>query len=116
MKYLTQFQRFDMDEFLKGKQLLVTGVGENADFETKKHLGTKVEVVIVKDETPYTQKQGEQKTNLFEKFNIKLLKDIDVPVNAYVYPVNVTAKVYGKYNESLSVTAGDLKIAQNGKA
>lgn len=116
MKHLSQFQHFDMDEFLKGKQLLVTGVSENVDFETKKHIGTKVEVVIVKDETIYQQKKGEQKTNLFEKFNIKLLKDIDVPVNAYVYPVNVIAKVYGQYNDMLSVTAGDLKIAQGGKA
>lgn len=115
MKHLTQFQKFDMDEFLKGKQLLVTAVGENVDFETKQHLGTKVEVVIVKDETTYKQKNGEQKTNLFEKFNIKLTKDINVPVNAYVYPVDVVAKVYGTYNDQLSVTAGDLKIAQ-GKA
>ena len=64
MKYLTQFQKFDMDEFLKGKQLMVTGVGENIDFETKQHLGTKVEVAIVKDDTPYKQKTGEQKTKM----------------------------------------------------
>lgn len=115
MKYLTQFQRFDMDAFLKGKVLKVIGVGSNTDFETKQHLGSKIEVAIIKDDTTYKQKVGEQKTNLYEKFTIKFLKDIKVSVDDLVYPIDVVAKVYGPYNDQLSVTAGDLKIAQGGK-
>lgn len=116
MKHLTQFQKFDMEGFLKGKQLLVTSVSEYVDYETKKHLGVKAEVVIIKDDTEYKQKPGEQTTNRFEKFTIKLLSDKDIPINSYIYPVDVTAKVYGQYNDQLSVTAGDIKIAQGGKA
>lgn len=116
MKFLTQFVEFKSNEFFKDKMMLVTAVEELLDFETKRHLGTKITVAIVKDDTVYKQKAGEVKTNLFEKIIIKVLKDVDVKVNSYVYPINAVCKVYGQYNDQLSITADDIKVMQSGKA
>ena len=56
MKGLSQFQKFDWDGFAQGKTFVVTGIGEYSDFESKAHLGTKVECVIAVDKTPYELK------------------------------------------------------------
>ena len=56
MKGLNQFLRFDWNAFAEGKSFLVTGVSEYQDFDTKQHLGTKVECVIALDKTPYSFK------------------------------------------------------------
>lgn len=116
MKFLTQFLEFRSNDFFKDKHFLVTSVEELLDFETKKHLGTKVTAAIVKDDTAYKQKTGEVKTNLFEKVVFKVTKDVDVKVNTYVYPVNPVCKVYGQYNDQLSITASDIRVMQSGKA
>ena len=77
---------------------------------TKAHLGTKVETVIAKDQTPYKQKEGETVTNLYEKLVFKIKKDVKVPVNSYIMPVNAVAVVYGDYRNNLSVTADDIRV------
>ncbi|MCF2642389.1 hypothetical protein I6E50_08210 [Roseburia hominis] len=110
MRFLSQFHRFALEEFLAQKTLMVTGVSEYVDFTTKKHLGTKVECTIVEDNTPYKQKEGEHMSNRFEKITFKVTKDVDVPLNAMVEPVNATAKVYGDYKNMLSVTCEDIKL------
>lgn len=110
LKKLTQFLKFDWEAFAKGKTLQVIGTSEWVDYETKVHMGTKIEVVIVRDNTQYTQKEGEHVTNTFEKLTLKIRKDVSVPMNTYVMPVNVTAKVYGDYRNQLSVTADDIRV------
>lgn len=110
MKKLTQFLDFDFEAFSKGKMYRVTGRSNWADFTTKAHLGTKVEVVITKDETQYELKEGESVSNIFEKLIFKIRKDVTVPVGAYVMPVNAVGTVYGEYRNQLSVTADDIRI------
>ena len=51
MKRLKDFLTFNFDEFMKGKIIVVAGVSEYKDFNTKAHLGTQVEVAIVEDKT-----------------------------------------------------------------
>lgn len=109
MYYLSQF--FDIEAFFKDKELTVIGKKEYQDYDTKKHLGTIVEVVITKDDTPYRQKDGEHVTNLFEKLSLKVNKDIDnVPIGSLAIPVNPICTVYGKYNNELSVRCEDVKF------
>ncbi len=115
MKKLAQFMAFDFDAFSKGKVYQVTGVSEWVDFATKAHMGTKVEVCIVKDDTQYKQKDGENISNLYEKFSIKIPKDTTCPVRAYVMPVKAVATVYGEYRNQLSVTADDIRVLQQGR-
>lgn len=112
MKKLNQFQRFDWNAFCNGKLFLVTGTSEWQDYDTKEHLGTKVEVVIYKDDTKYAQKEGEHITNRFEKLTFKVGKDIEVTLGSFVIPVGVTASIYGDYRNQLSVKAEDIKVLQ----
>lgn len=110
MKKLTQFMHFDFEAFSKGKIYQTVGISEWVDYSTKEHMGTKVEVVIVKDDTQYKQKEGETVSNRFEKLTFKISKDVKVPVGAYVRPVNAVATVYGEYRNQLSVTADDIQV------
>lgn len=115
MKHLNEFLHFDIDSFLKDKVLMTLSVKDWIDFDDgRKKLGIKVECVITKDSTPYRQKAGEQavETNRFEKLTIKVPKDISVPADTYVVPVNAKATVYGEYRNMLSITADDIKVLQ----
>ncbi|MCI8526816.1 MAG: hypothetical protein HFF17_13080 [Oscillospiraceae bacterium] len=110
LKKLNQFLKFDFEAFSKGKVYQVSGTSEWVDFTSKAHMGTKVEVAILKDETQYKQKEGENVSNRYEKLNFKVRKDVKIPLNAYVVPVNATATVYGDYRNQLSVTADDIRV------
>lgn len=116
MKHLGEFLHFDIEGFLKDKALMTVAVKEWNDYESKKHMGTKVEVVITQDNSPYRQKAGEQTTNRFEKLTFKIPKDINVPLETYVVPVNAKATVYGEYRNMLSISAEDVRILQPKKA
>ncbi|MDO5765653.1 MAG: hypothetical protein Q4P84_08150 [Elusimicrobiales bacterium] len=114
MKGLNQFLKFDWDSFSGGKEFTTTSVAAWVDFESKKHMGTKVEVVISLDSTQYRQKEGQQISNLYEKLTFKTTKDVHVPIGAKVIPINVTATVYGEYKNLLSVRCDDLRVVQSG--
>ena len=98
LKKLNQFLRFDYEGFSKDKVLQVTGISEWTDFNTKAHMGIKLETTIVKDNT------------LYEKLTIKVRKDVNIPMNAFVVPVNAAATVYGDYRNQLSITADDVRV------
>lgn len=112
LKFLNQFSSFDLDGFLKGKELRCTGCSEYKDYDTDTHLGTTVETVIVTDETPYKQKDGMQATNRYKELKIKVSKDISVPINSIVRPINGVATIYSKYRNELSIKATDIEIVQ----
>ena len=82
MKKLSQFLVFDWDAFAKDKRFLCVGGGEWVDFETKTHKGTKIEVVITTDHTPYKLRDGEVVSNRFEKLAAELrAKGISVKID-----------------------------------
>ena len=110
MKKLSQFMRFDFEAFSKEKIYQVIGISEWRDYETQKHMGTKLEVVITRDNTQYKQKEGENVSNRFEKLTFKIRKDVHVPMNTGVMPINAVATVYGDYRNQLSVTADDIRV------
>lgn len=110
LKKLNQFLKFDFEEFSKGKVFQVTGTSEWVDYATKAHAGTKIEVLIIKDNTQYKQKEGEHVTNAYEKLTFKVRKDANVSVGTFVMPVNAAGTVYGDYRNQLSVTADDIRV------
>lgn len=119
-KKLNGFTFFDFEKFWKGKVGRCSGLGPWRDFETKRVLGTKVEITITKDETPYPQKDGEHVTNLYKTLSVKVPKmDLDIPIGSVVRIVNPVATVYGEYRNQLSVKADDVVAidtqAQGGK-
>lgn len=110
MKGLNQFMSFDWDAFAEGKSFLVTGISEYQDFDTKSHLGTKVECVIASDKTQYKFKEGEVFSNRFEKISFKVAKDVNIPVESRIVPKNAVATIYGEYRNQLSVKCDDVVI------
>ena len=120
MNGLNYYEGFNWDGYAMGKEFMTIGVSELQDFETKKHLGTKVECLITEDKTPYPVKNGKQITNRYEKIVFKVMKDVDVPIESRVIPKNVVAKVYSlkgsNFRNQLSVTCDDIEvIAVKGK-
>lgn len=110
MKGLNKFEKFDLPAFLEGKKLLCTGCRPWLD-DDQKEIGKKVDLVIVEDKTEYpASKDGRAITNIYEKFTVKVRKNIDVPVEAIVAIVNGVGVVYGDYRNQLSVTADDVKV------
>ena len=110
MKKLSQFTKFLFAEFSAGKIYRVTRVYPWVDYETKKPMGTKVDVVIAEDNTQYDTKGGESVTNQYERLTFKVRKDVEVSLNARVMPVNPVATVYGEYRNKLAVTADDIRV------
>ena len=103
MKKLNQFVKFLFDDFSKEKVYRVIGVRPWIDF-------------VAEDNTAYDTKDGENVTNQYEKLSFKIKKDVKVPMNARVIPVNPVAVVYGEYRNQLSVTADDIKVVVPQKA
>lgn len=112
MKYLNQFLYFDWEGFSKDKRFMAIGKKDWQDFKTKEHLGIKVEAVIFKDNTKYDVGEGELMSNIYEKIIIKVPKDIDIPLNVEIQPVNVEATVYGEYRNQLSIVAEDIAVVK----
>ena len=108
MKGLNQFMGFNWDAFASEKTFIVVGVGEYQDYDTKSHLGTKVECVIASDDTQYNSKNGEVFSNIYEKITFKVNKDVSIPLKARVKPVNAVATIYGDYRNQLSVKCDDI--------
>lgn len=112
LKRLGIFNEFNFTKFSKEKEYVTCGKPiEWTDYKDKsKVLGTKVPVVIVKDNTDYGT-DTETAPNLFEKLFFKIPKSISVPVNTYVIPVGpFQARVYGDYHNQLSIICTDIKI------
>ncbi len=113
MKALNQFSQFDSAAFFNGKKLMTTACAPWNDFDTKAHLGTKVTVAFVEDKTLYKPgKNGVPINNLFEKLDVKIAKDINVPVGVLVEVVNPVCTIYGDKRNQLSVKAEDVRVLQ----
>lgn len=110
MKGLNQFLMFNFTAFAEGKQFIVTSVSEYQDYDTKAHLGTKVDCIIAVDKTPYKFKEGEEFTNRFEKITFKVSKDVNIPIESRVIPKNVVASIYGEYRNQLSCKCSDIEV------
>ena len=111
MRYLSQFNKFDWESFSHGKEFLVVGCGQWIDYDTKEHLGSKVDCTIYTDDTPYNQREGETMTNRFEKVTFKVRqKNINVPVNSMITAHDVKATIYGEHRNQLSVTCESMTV------
>ena len=67
---------------------------------------------IIEDNTDYRDEDGNKLniSNRFEKLKFKVKKDIDVPLNAIINPINVTGKVTGEYRNNLSLKCDDIQV------
>ena len=110
MKKLNMFTYFDFDAFANGKRFMSIGIQPWKNFDSGEVEGTKIEAVIVQDKTDYGNKEGEVTSNLYEKLTFKVPKEISIPMNVEIRPVNAEATVYGEYRNQLSVIAENLEV------
>lgn len=112
MKRLSQFTNFDWERFSKDKEFENTALQSWKDQKTG-DVGSKLTLAIIKDSTDYgDMPEGEIVNNLYEKFTVKVRKEVSIPVGVKVRPVNAVAKVYGEFRNQLSVTAEDIKTIE----
>lgn len=104
MKRLSMFNKFQFNEFNKGKKYQVTSVRYNE----KKGLVT-LDIAVVEDLTDYGDPSI---SNLYEKFKVHCIQDTNEDdVNKYAVGQMIVFKnigkcsVYGSYNDQLSVEA-----------
>lgn len=116
MRFLNQFSKFDWQEFAKDKEFIVNGISEYKDYNTGGHLGTKVEVLIAKDDTVYKQPEGENQSNRYEKLILKVEKDINFPIGTAVIPKEVIASIFGEYRNQLSIKCTDVVMSESSSA
>lgn len=113
MTGLNQFLNFDFARFCQGKRFVTTASKAWVDHDTHQHLGTVVSVAIVEDKTPYKPgKDGKAISNLFEKMNWKVGRDVNLPIGVQVEAVDGVATIYGDYRNQLSVRVADIKVVQ----
>lgn len=113
LKGIREFFGFDFDRFSQGKRFTVAGCVPWKDYTSGQLLGTKVEVAITEDKTPYKPgKDGTPVSNLFEKLAFKVSKNINIPIGSMVVPVDAVATVYGQYQNELSIRVADIKVVQ----
>lgn len=119
MRVLNKFMEFNWERFSEGKEFTVTECSEWTDYHTQQTLGTKIGVIITKDDTDYQMKDGKTTSNLYERLTFKVTKDVDVPVNTKVIPVKPVVKAYGidhdgkftNYLNHLSIQCEDIATA-----
>ena len=118
MNGLKSFMKFDWDDFADEKEFTVKSTSDWTDYNTKEKLGTKIEVVISKDDTTYPGKKGNEVSNIFETLFFKVKKEVDVSPKKKVVPVNPTVTAYGmdkagnfsSFLNCLSITCEDISI------
>ena len=109
MKHLGLFTNFAYEAFVNGKVIVAIESVPWTDYNTREILGTRLTAVITKDETDYGDKPG---SNLFEKFSVKVKKQVEVPMNTPIVLVNPVASIYGEYRNMLSVKCDDVRVVE----
>lgn len=114
LKAVAQF--IDYSRFTKDKELAVKEVRPLRDPNTNLITGTRVEVMIWKDDTEYApNKDGSIPTNLYNNFVVKVhKKELNLEVNDIVEFKGVVAKIYGEYNNELTIDAEDVVVIRKG--
>ena len=109
LKCLGQYNRFDLAGFLADKTLAFTGASVWKDYATQQVMGTKAELTITKDDTPYKVKDGESVSNLYNKLIVKVPGKVDLKIGTEVEIEGGEATVYGEYRNQLSVKAASVR-------
>ena len=119
MKALNKFMKFDWEQFSAGKEFTVTECSSWTDYNTHEILGTRVEVIITRDETDYHMKDGKNTSNLYERLVFKITKEMSIPINSKIIPINPIVRAYGidrdgnftSYLNCLSIQCEDVATA-----
>lgn len=115
MRGLKQFLEFDLDGFLKDKEITFISSKPYYDYvngqPSDKVAGTKLECVITKDNTVYN---NEEITNEYEKIAIKVprIEKINLKRGSRL-KIEGLGKVWGDYSQNLTIEATDIKVLKD---
>lgn len=112
MYNLNQFLDFRASDFFRDKKLEYLGKSNWTHHQTGALLGTRVDLVIIEDNTQYEARSDDKpiRSNRFEKIRVKIPGPVsEVSENALVELVNPVCRVWGDYNSQLSIVADDVR-------
>lgn len=115
MKGLKQFLEFDLDGFLKDKE--ITFISSKAYYNyidgqvSDQVAGMKLECVITKDNTIYN---NDEITNEYEKITIKVPRADKINLKRGTkLKVEGVGKVWGEYSQNLTIEATNIMVSKN---
>ncbi|MDU5085955.1 MAG: hypothetical protein E6235_02780 [Anaerococcus vaginalis] len=115
MKKLIEFMAFDLDAFLKEKDIRVLASEPWIDYSQGsdgKTIGTKYKCIIFSDNTKYKNPK-DAGVNAVESLTIKVsAENKHFKKLSKVKIIEAEAKVYGDYSNMLSVKAKDIEFIE----
>lgn len=115
MKGLKQFLEFNLEGFLKDKEITFISSKPYYNYvdgqPSDELAGTKLECVITKDNTIYN---NDEISNEYEKLAIKLprVEKVNLKRGARL-KIEGLGKVWGEYSQNLTIEATDIKVLKN---
>ena len=114
MKGLKQFLEFDLDAFLKDKEVTFISAKPYYNYidgqVSDQVAGMKLECVITKDNTIYN---NDEITNEYEKLQLKFLELIKLTKRGTRLKVEGVGKVWGEYSQNLTIEATNIMVSKN---
>ncbi|MGQ3449908.1 hypothetical protein ACTP3E_10270 [Streptococcus pneumoniae] len=115
MKGLKHFLQFDLDGFLKDKEVTFLDAKPYYNYKdgkvTEELLGMKLECVITQDNTNYNNQDF---NNEYEKITVKVAGVEKVNINRGAkIKIQGKAKVWGDYSQNLSIEATNVQVVKN---
>lgn len=115
MKGLKQFLQFDLEEFLKDKEIAFLDAKPFYNYldgkPTTEQAGMKLECVITKDDTVYN---NQEITNEYEKITIKIPGANKVGIKrGSKLKIKGTAKVWGDFSQNLSIESTNVQVIKD---
>lgn len=116
MKGLKQFVQFDLDGFLKEKEITFLDAKPYYLYEngkvTDQVAGMKLECVITKDHTIYN---NQETNNEYEKISVKIpgATKAGIKRGSKIKVVQGVGKVWGDYSQNLSIEANNIQVIKD---
>jgi hypothetical protein len=115
VKALKQFLEFDLDAFLKDKEITFISAKPYYNYvdgqASDEVAGMKLECVITKDNTVYNNNEI---TNEYEKITIKVPRADKINLKRGTrLKVEGVGKVWGEYSQNLTIEATNIMVSKN---
>lgn len=115
MKGLKQFLQFDLEEFLKDKEITFLDSKPYYLYDngkaTDEVAGMKLECVITRDDTNYNNKEI---SNEYEKISIKIPRASKVGIKrGSKLKIQGLGKVWGDFSQNLSIEATNVQVIKD---
>lgn len=116
LKGVREFLKFDANDFLNGKQLLLMKQEDWIDYDSGKVIGAKLKITIWIDDTKY---HSEKTSNEGSELDVKIpglkAKEVNRNNRGFIKLINPTGTVYGDFQNQLSLKADGFDFVKEKK-